>query len=519
MFVEIAFPLAPAPLPIKSKPVEVSLQTQPSGDKAKTPSFIRKSSYWTWTFKLTLFPFIFWSCPVYIVTTTKQSVLDSPITSTRSWLEFIFNCKRFPCTSFFSIFLLIFTVLINMYVSYTFVDLFNNLFIRGSYEISMLSDVLDFIRYLPIAIPLNYVWLKGYKLNNLISLLDQVHRKYGRVGCSTFRIRLVLMLLIILVIHTVRYFNYEKYLLTNKQDFRSVVGTLSDFSLDIFCTLLLPLYCTFCYAIKFELLVIKGVIYDLMRKKVVPSVAHLNKFKALYTRAADHILQVNRLFSMYLSLALLILLVGTAADAENLWGTLGTALSSAFGGSSPWTSFFTWLLQLGEEDVNGVTAGGMTPEEIRQINADIACILLTYGLIFYTVWQAVGTNDSAREIHVWLNDFVTGGAGTDVCGILKDLGFITKETEFRDKSNVVSATVPKAVEGVDDEEEIVDVIWASNNRLDSQEEHEFIQKFHMLKSYIHVRMEIEKASLLSITLIGWLVPSLSGRLKRYNVLY
>lgn len=44
-------------------------------------------------------------------------------------------------------------------------------------------------------------------------------------------------------------------------------------------------------------------------------------------------------------------------------------------------------------------------------------------------------------------------------------------------------------------------------------------QFRMLKAYIHVRMQLEKPSLLNVALVGVFVPSLSGRLKRYNILF
>ncbi len=257
-----------------------------------------------------------------------------------------------------------------------------------------------------------------------------------------------------------------------------VVLNILEFSIDFFCALLLPLYCSFNYALRFQLYTVKAILYSLIGQRVTPNIQHLDMVKILYTQAADHIVLTNDVFSLYLSVALVILFIGTLFDANNLWKALLKIFGSTSGGGarSQITAFLSILArEIGVE--NGTIAGDgvnekqsptFTETDVREINADIACVLITYGLMFFTIWHAVGTNDLAREIHVWLNDFATGAGGTDVKSVLLELGVKTDVGRRRKGSDENVVLVDHREEG--------GLVWARNSILNGGTQDEFIKK-------------------------------------------
>ncbi|CAL8107316.1 unnamed protein product [Orchesella dallaii] len=526
-------------IPINPSPDEENSNSSSAHSSPQEPT--PSSSYWSWTFALVTFPFVFCGCPFYLLT-VKLPLKHPVIRTTGSWLKHMFNCSTFPCLPVLTFILLILAVITNIHFFYTLGTLFNSLFIAGVYKESMLKDLYEFIIVLPVIIPLDYVWLRGFKINNIVTILDHKRRHYNDVSCS-YNIRLVVLMLIVFGIQTIRFISYKKY---KGNDFLEIVDTTVSFTTDVFVSLMLPLYCAFCYAVKFEFMVIKSVIYKLISKQMRPTVSHLNQFKTLYTHAADHIVAINSLFSLYMSLVILFIIVGTLIDATTLFETIIASITQLIFGNTnlitdvvgpmlnntnchhsglpntgPSLPHLPLLDSLNLTECNsandlnnmGTTSGEVI--SVRQVNADIVCILITYALICFTVWQAVGTNDCAREIHVWLNDFCAGGGGTDVKEVLMDLGIAT-EKENLVKRKPFSSSLD-SYENVETSQ--LPLVWARNTELEDGHDDEFIQKFRMLKSYIHVRMQLELPALLNISLVGVLVPALSGRLKRYQVLY
>lgn len=426
-----------------------------SARKVRSPS----SSYWSWALALTSFPFIFWGCPFFLLVREPTSSQHYAISSTRFWLWQMCTC-RFPIMSIFATLLVLPTLLLNGYFAYELGTLIDNLFISGTYQFSMYYDLLALIRFLPVILPLNYVWFRGYHINNMICRLNHMHRKYGEVGYS-FRLRLCIMLCGILVVHVIRYFIYDKYMFNSVQNWGDVEEAM-EFSIDIFCSLLLPLYCTFCYAVRFQLLVIKGFIYKLIANRVVPQEGHLTKIKSLYTQAADNILVINDLFSKYISLALLILIIGTIIDAQDFWKAVAGLIPA-----SPLKPLINFLTRLANPE--GETQSSeeeKTTTDIREINADLLCVAIIYTLISVTMWQAVNTNDCAREINVWINDLVTGGTGTDVTAVLHELGLLKEEVSGRSIEDVDEPQFPS--------------VWARDEKMEHGVTDDFIRKVNLM---------------------------------------
>lgn len=494
---------------------EVSLELESSPKKLSYSS--PPSSYWSWTFGITTFPFIVWGCPIYLL------LIDRPsIRTTRTWLKYLFDCTKHPFITLATFILLICTVLVNIYFISLLATLIKSLFIDGVYKSTMFSDLIDFLRDIPVVIPLNYIWLRGFRINNIVSLLNQKYRKYTQINCGGYRLKLVVMMIITCGVHAIRYYSYKKYTFSDLSFF-TVWKTVWEFSVDVFVTLTFPVYCTFCYAIRFELYTIKALVYEMISKRVKPNETHLNKFKILYTHAADHIDVVNGCFSVYLSVTIALTIIGTFVDAEILIASVVTVISSMFfsifgerevlgrmadtiiknGTSSHLkniihelsnskgngtSNFLDSPVLTADETIEIVKSNGtvtsdatVDPNVVRQINAEIVCILLVYALLFFTIWQAVVTNDCARAVHVWLNDFVAGAGGTDVKLALMDLGVVE---ECDDVNDDCSGLELNGSLGTNNE---VELIWGRNTviREDGQTD-QFLEKVCRTFTWIHL---------------------------------
>lgn len=575
----------PIIIPVQSPGTPTPLVMDDDNPQMKSAFSSSSSHWWSWTFSFISWPFIVWGCPFYLLI-IDQSRHFGAIRTTGTWLKRVFDCSSLPCLAILTALLLAGTILIDGYFLYLFSMLVKNLFIDGVYAKEMLVHMMDFFRDIPVVLPLNYVWLKGYRINNMIGLLNLKQGRYSQLSCGGFRVKLIVLFLVIVAVHLIRFFSYAKYHMTDTTpNLKNLTGALASidyawsFSVDIFVTLMLPVYCAFCFAIRFELNVIKAIIYEMVSTRVTPTMVHLNKFKMLYTHAADHIDAVNGIFSSYMSIAIIVMIVGTIADAENLimavTGLSGSIFGNLFGklakdgedlikktegyfstatpptspspspipsststttlittpmttpstttttssttmpttSASTTTELFSesttsameeWYLSSSTESPTSFniqnnpgkneTSFFLDPVQVRQMNSDILCILLVYGLIFYTVWQAVSTNDSARELHVWLNDLVTGGVGTDVDTILIELGTakeVMNGNELLLRRKHIGSVMPaNSLEGLDDHH--LPPIWGCNKYSINGESDQFMDKVtkklcykNHLKKYIN----------------------------------
>lgn len=429
------------------------------------------SSFWSWTFNLSTFLFFILGCPFYLLTFQRQ--IDGPpvIFATRTWLKLIFSGKFGTPVLILSILLLIPTFVVNAFVAFEIGKVFNSLFIQGEYSAELGWQLIYLLRCLPIVVPLNYIWLRGYKIRKMIQDWDYLYWKYQGYGIASIRVRLRVLLIMVAIfgVNVIRLITYTRHEL-ERDDMETMdkVEIVIEAILDMCINLFIPLYCTFCYAIKFQLLIVKAIIYQWIHQRCIPSLHHLNKIKQLYTGAANNILAVNGMFSLYLSVALFMIVYDTVADSENL----GEGLLKMFGGGGI-MAIVGMLIKRPSNDPTETEEGDgdvkekpLTPAEIREINADVAGIVIMYLLIFFMVLQAVATNDTAREINVWLNDFVVGGGGTNVIGVLKELGVDTNDVNA---ANVVAMPT-------DISQGQSSPIWAKTTIFEDGTEDEFIKK-------------------------------------------
>lgn len=436
--------------------LENDIDTDPKSS-LPAPSSSILSHWWSWTFAISMCPYFLFGCPFHsLLHTEKPATNVRAPTDTREWLKEIFSEKVIP--SIISCLLLIPTCFINVYTAYQFGLIVNSLFIKAEYDPHLGKSFNRFFYFLLIILPVDYVWLHGYKIRNMIQQWNKLVLKYKGVGCLCFNFRLRVSSVIILItgIYVIRYFTRMRYEsewegseCSTMEKIEIVMETLASIGL----SLTLAVYVTFCFAVKFHFMIIKALVYQWIKDKVTPTTEHLNVVKILYSQVSDCILQINGWCYVYMSAVILRVIGEILSGPRGVIGKL--IIKPAFSAMSLLKALEKW----GEKQENSsdeMETSKPNSKLVREMNLEILGTVLMLGLLFWTIWQAVRTNDCAREIHVWLNDFSTGGSGLDLKNILKGLGLREKKKDPR--IMVIEGDIGARNNGEDESDDMI--IWA-----------------------------------------------------------
>ena len=104
---------------------------------------------------------------------------------------------------------------------------------------------------------------------------------------------------------------------------------------------------------------------------------HFKEFKLCYKGAANFVQAANLIFAIFLS-----------------WIFVSVTVSVIFDGQK-------FMFALFKE------ADASDPSNIRCMAGIVIRVLLKFGVIGYTVMQAIATNDEMRNVPVLINDFIT----------------------------------------------------------------------------------------------------------------
>lgn len=364
--------------------------------------------WWSWTFIWTMFPIFVFGCPVHtlVLNVDKSSNMFT-------WIKIMFAGSIGKCTC--SIISFIIAVVFNVLCLYKVVLCLDSLFFTAVYEPSLYTNLIQSVKYALVLVPIDYFWLYGFKLHNLILQWNRLFEMHGGLACISlnFRLRLILLVAVFGGVFIVRHFTRLLYTLNSKApSLPDQVEAVWEFLVELGHNLILPVYCGFCFAIRFHLSVMKLLIYQWTNDRVEPNVKHLKIIKQIYTEASDAILTVNSWCYFYMSFVIPVVILEAVIQSKLV--APGTAIPLYLG---PLVSFVATLA--GKEQMK---TGTVETRHVRELNLEVAAFLAVMGIIYWVIWQASRTNDCSREIHVWLNDFVTGGDGTNVNKILADLG-------------------------------------------------------------------------------------------------
>jgi len=202
--------------------------------------------------------------------------------------------------------------------------------------------------------------------------------------------KLIVMFILIAFIHTMHIYMYSARATEGLPDALSVVTHfVSYFIGPVFSTLVLPVYATFCWACHRHYTILSSYIQSLISMRATPEVAYYNRFKLAFKELSNRVQLVNRLFSIYFSWVILNVLMSLYVEAWDLFSL-----------------FFSSMGNQTDPDLD-VAAPLLPPEVVRGFAAFLFIVFLKVILLGFTFWQAVGVNDMARSLNIWLNDFVT----------------------------------------------------------------------------------------------------------------
>lgn len=202
---------------------------------------------------------------------------------------------------------------------------------------------IEILRNVPIVVPLNLFWIKGYHLQNCVASFDHFTLSVSKIdikgvkidappGC---RIKMVLIYLTLILVHTlhfvIQYYdsvNVES--LSIKSPSETVWSVIFEYSTAILLTMIIPIYCTFCWAVDYELKLLFEYVNVLICSGVVPKYEHFDDFKRCYRKIADDIMFINQVFAIYLSIVLVVIGQLVYGEAQNLGLRVLTIIIDSF---------------------------------------------------------------------------------------------------------------------------------------------------------------------------------------------
>lgn len=201
------------------------------------------------------------------------------------------------------------------------------LLFTGEFDGMFGRSCIEIARNLPIVVPLNLFWLKGYHVRNCVASFDQFTLSISKIYLNGAKItappgcrhKLVMVYVILILAHTVHYLT-EYYQTDNAESFTSastVWSVVFEYSAAILMTMFIPIYCTFCWAVNYELELFFEFVRALISIRAPPTYEYFDEFKRCYRKIADDIMFINQLFALYLSVVMVIvgqLIYGQAAN-------------------------------------------------------------------------------------------------------------------------------------------------------------------------------------------------------------
>lgn len=201
---------------------------------------------------------------------------------------------------------------------------FHTLLFTGKFDEYFAQSCIEILRNSPIVIPLNIFWIKGYHLRNCVASFDsftisisKIDMKGAKITApSGCRVKLFMVYLTLILVHTLHFViqYYDNYsdsdvetLSTTKSSVGTVWSVVFEFSTAVLLTLIIPVYCTFCWAVDYQLKLFFEYVNVLICNRVVPNYEHFDEFKRCYRKIADDIIFINQVFAIYLSVVIVII--------------------------------------------------------------------------------------------------------------------------------------------------------------------------------------------------------------------
>lgn len=252
----------------------------------------------------------------------------------------------------------------------------------GQVHANVYEDLINIFRIAPIVIPLDFVWIYGYTIRNLLnSIIKRTYpvvqtEKTTKLKFSSYRRWLFYIYSLIFILEVVQ------GLLIVQESKASPEPSWQlwiDFAINLVYNMTLPIYMMLCWSILFEFKMLAKYIKSLMKIGCRPDFAHLHEVKRSYKLISNHIMLINDTCNIYFSWVILILYLAN-------YNELSTMLRST---------------------INLLATGPLNPIHVRMFIGNFFSVLLQMLLLFFTIYFAILANDQARYVHVRLNDLTS----------------------------------------------------------------------------------------------------------------
>jgi len=261
--------------------------------------------FWRRTMCLALLPFVFTGAPIHLLFRRRHFPTD-----TRQWLKTLFPLSS-PFSSLATLLLLVVTVLVDLYTLFSIARILYDLLITGEILIARLyQDLAILYRSLPLVVPLNLLWLRGFGLQTLIASFDNYFVPSGPLvrgqqnsgdimftalnnnndhnikdmkiySPKQYRLKFFVLYTLLITFHGLDLAtNDDVYRMSeNKYSGITMAIKIIGFGQFILQTLCLPSYCTFCWAVRSEMELLFEYVKILLKCQTRPSFEHFHVIK------------------------------------------------------------------------------------------------------------------------------------------------------------------------------------------------------------------------------------------------
>ena len=424
-------------------------------------------TYWRNNFFIVLLPFVLLGLPVHSILPSKrtadmQQKLDL---SWRYWLRFRILS---PVAILMNVVLLPFFIYTNYVMLSTLATLVIDVIIKGLITLSDISAFMQFLYLLPFFVIVNCAWMYGHLVNYVIRTFDtptsvlqvttcirvaedlpknatnlathcvdtmsmQVRNaavQTPKYICSSqlqsgsqihilqveqaplatprspdpcYRRKLSQIYFLIFAAPLIHIFTTWYRVDHEDWSCEEILNHVQLYMATITYTLVLPVYATFCRTIACQFNVLRGSIKDCIQRGERMRESHIYFIKKAYQQIADSIVTTNVLFGIFVTGVLLALDIFAAFNCANLWSPIVDKINGGISNimKNGTTSFVENLLEITSDDF-------VVPPAVVRYWVGIAMETLLYVcLVWLVMTEAILTNEKARHLIVWINDFAS----------------------------------------------------------------------------------------------------------------
>lgn len=168
-------------------------------------SISKLSNFWRNAIILVLMPFVLTGAPILSILFTSGEY-DKREMSMVMWLKFVLSSQSFLALNIIS---LLVTLALNGWMFYLFFDILICVFIHGKVSGGFTQAIFEFFETLPVALMVDFLWIKGWRLRQILSVTNSTLWRSDQIGRIPHAIKLSVSLLLCILLHVINYFTFK----------------------------------------------------------------------------------------------------------------------------------------------------------------------------------------------------------------------------------------------------------------------------------------------------------------------